>query len=142
MADQQVAVLALNNAIHEAAQTRPLMARGIVAQDILRKVTPQGQEAQEKLPKANRPVESEQLAVRHRALDLTEHEYALRHQALQTRLADNALPLGQRHSQSKPGMTGQAAIVTTQEPLRTLLLNRLRQTISLGASRSTLGRSL
>ena len=84
-ADVNVAELELTNAEYEEVQTRRLVERGVVAQDTLRKVTARVREAQEKLRKIRLPVEQGRVEVLRRALELTEREYAVRRQELQTK---------------------------------------------------------
>jgi RTX toxin transport system membrane fusion protein len=84
-ADVSVAELELTNAEHEEVQTHRLVERGVVAQDALRKVTVRVREAQEKLRKIRLPVEQGRVEVLRRALELTEREYAVRRQELQTK---------------------------------------------------------
>ena len=84
-ADVNVAELELTNAEYEEVQTRRLVERGVVAQDTLRKVTARVREAQEKLRKIRLPVEQGRVEVLRRALELTEREYAVRQQELQTK---------------------------------------------------------
>ena len=84
-ADVNVAELELTNAEYDEVQTRRLVERGVVAQDALRKVTARVREAQEKLRKIRLPVEQGRVEVLRRALELTEREYAVRRQELQTR---------------------------------------------------------
>lgn len=84
-ADVNVAELELTNAEYEEAQSRRLVERGVVAQDALRKVTARVREAQEKLRKIRLPVEQGRIEVLRRALELTEREYAVRRQELQTK---------------------------------------------------------
>jgi hemolysin D len=85
MADVRVAELALTNAAHEEAQTQRLVERGVVASDTLRKVAAQAHEAREKWHKARLPVEQGRVEVLRRGLELTEREYAVRRQELQTK---------------------------------------------------------
>jgi multidrug resistance efflux pump len=84
-ADVNVAELELTNAEYEEVQTRRLVERGVVAQDTLRKVVARVREAQEKLRKIRLPVEQGRVEVLRRALELTEREYAVRQQELQTK---------------------------------------------------------
>ena len=84
-ADVNVAELELTNAEYEEVQTRRLVERGVVAQDMLRKVTARVREAQEKLRKIRLPVEQGRVEVLRRALELTERDYAVRRQELQTK---------------------------------------------------------
>lgn len=84
-ADVSVAELELTNAEYEEVQTRRLVERGVMAQDALRKVTARVREAQEKLRKIRLPVEQGRIEVLRRALELTEREYAVRRQELQTK---------------------------------------------------------
>jgi HlyD family secretion protein len=84
-ADVSVAELELTNAEYDEVQTRRLVERGVMAQDALRKVTARVREAQEKLRKIRLPVEQGRVEILRRALELTEREYAVRRQELQTK---------------------------------------------------------
>jgi HlyD family secretion protein len=84
-ADVRLAALELQNTQYEEAQARQLVARQLAPRDDLRKATVRVRDAQERVEKARLPVDTGKVEVVRRALTLTEKDYVVRRQELDTK---------------------------------------------------------